>query len=59
MIMESEKVSPARSVWETSNDDDMCLLDDSDDFPVIGSVRAFIFSLMAHLKLEVVTVLIG
>ncbi|KAJ4745879.1 Mitogen-activated protein kinase kinase kinase NPK1 [Rhynchospora pubera] len=37
-IMESDKVSPARPVWESSNDDDdMCRLDDGDDFPVIGS----------------------
>ncbi|KAJ4745874.1 Mitogen-activated protein kinase kinase kinase NPK1 [Rhynchospora pubera] len=36
-IMESDKVSPARPVWEISNDDDgMCRLDDGDDFPVIG-----------------------
>jgi hypothetical protein len=51
MIIESDKVSPARSVWETSNDDDMCRLDDGDDFPVIGSVLAFTFSLKAHFKL--------
>lgn len=36
-ITESDKVSPERPVWETSNDDDMCRLDDGDDFPVIGS----------------------
>ncbi|XP_078180041.1 mitogen-activated protein kinase kinase kinase NPK1-like isoform X4 [Carex rostrata] len=40
MITETDKVSPARPAWETSNDDDdddMCRLDDGDDFPVIGS----------------------
>lgn len=44
--MESDKVSLGRPVWETSNDDDMCRLDDGDDCPVIGSVLALIiFSL--------------
>lgn len=44
-ITETDKVSPARPVWETSNDDDddMCRLDDGDDFPVIGSVLDLTF----------------